>query len=244
MEKKFGLLGHKISYSFSQKYFIKKFNKLGLNNYSYKIFDISSLEKIKLFLIENKLNGLNVTIPYKESIIPFLDDLTPDAKKVKAINCINFIKKKKIGYNTDIIGFKKSLLPLLKKHHDKAIILGDGGAAKAVSYVLKELDIKYLIFSRKGKYKFEYLTKEHFDKYYIWIQTTPVGTFPNYNDILPIPTQFFNSKHLVYDLIYNPIKTKLLREAEKNSSIIKNGLEMLYLQAESSFNIWENKFIY
>lgn len=241
-----GLLGKNISYSFSEKYFKKKINNLELSNITYKIFDVKNLNQIEsLFQIKN-LVGLNVTIPYKEKIIPFLDSLNNDSKEIRAVNCIHILNNKLIGYNTDIIGFEYSFKPLLKNHHKRAIILGNGGAAKAVAYVLRKLKIEYLIFSRSGKYNFKSLTKDFFNQYFIWIQTTPVGTFPNIDDILPIPTCFFNSNHLVYDLIYNPKETKLLKEAKKRGSITKNGLDMLYKQADISWNIWNtsiNKFI-
>lgn len=238
MKKKFGLLGRNISYSFSQKYFTEKFKQLGITDSLYEIFDFDDLIKINsLFNLKN-LIGFNVTIPYKKEIIHYLDFLSEEAQEIGAVNCVHLIENKKIGYNTDTIGFKKSLMPLLKNHHKKSVILGDGGASKAVCHVLKQLGIEFLIVSRKGKFTFNDLKKKHFEEYLLWIQTTSIGTFPQVNDILNIPTFFFNSRHLVYDLIYNPTETQLLKKAKNNGAVIKNGLEMLYAQADEAWKIW------
>lgn len=238
----YGLLGKKISYSFSKEYFTKKFKKLNISNYSsYELFDLEELNQINTLFNLKNLIGFNVTIPYKEKIIPYLDYLSDEAKKIQSVNCVYIIKNKKIGYNTDFIAFKKSLKRILQHNHKKAIVLGDGGASKSICYALKQLKIEYLVVSRKGLFKFEDLNKKHFEKYLIWIQTTPVGTFPNIKEILNIPTIFFNSQHIVYDLIYNPNETELIKQAKKNGAITKNGLDMLYLQAEASWKIWNSK---
>lgn len=240
MLKKIGLLGKNISYSFSKEYFKKKFEKLKINDFSYHVFDFNNLDAIdQLFKIKN-LVGFNVTIPYKKEIIPHLDSLSKEAKIIGAVNCVHLIKNKKIGYNTDAIAFQKSLIPLLQKHHKNAIVIGNGGASKAICYALKKLEIEYIILSRKTKFTFKNLQKKHFEEYFLWIQTTPVGTFPNIDHILKIPMNFFNSRHLVYDIIYNPIKTRFLKEAEKYGATIKNGIEMLHIQADASWEIWNN----
>lgn len=242
IKNQYGLLGKGISYSFSKTYFTEKFKKLKiLNSSSYELFDFNQLAQINsLFNLKN-LIGFNVTIPYKETIISYLNCLSYEAKKIKSVNCVHIIKNKKIGYNTDSIAFKTSLIKILKNYHKTAIVLGDGGASKSVCYALKQLNIEYLIVSRKGLFKFKDLKKEHFQQYLIWIQTTPIGTFPNTEEMLDIPTIFFNSKHIVYDLIYNPNKTKLIKKAQAQGAITKNGLEMLYLQAEASWKIWNSK---
>lgn len=241
IKNKYGLLGKNISYSFSKKYFLEKFKKLNISDYAcYELFDFDNLQKINLLFNIKKLIGFNVTIPYKEKIIPYLDDLNFEAKQIQSVNCVYINQKKKIGYNTDYLAFKQSLQKKLKSYHTKAIVLGNGGAAKSICYALKELQIEYLIVSRNGLFKFENLTKNHFEEYLIWIQTTPVGTFPNIQDILNIPTIFFNSKHIVYDLIYNPHQTELLKQAKKQGAIIQNGLDMLHLQAEASWKIWNS----
>lgn len=242
IKNQYGLLGKNISYSFSKKYFTEKFKKLNISDYSeYNLFDFNNLDQINsLFNLKN-LIGFNVTIPYKEKIIPYLDDLSNEAKQIKSVNCVHIIQNKKIGYNTDFIAFEKSLIKIINQNHKTAIVLGDGGVSKTICYVLKKLKIQYLVVSRKGLLNFKNLKKEHFEKYLIWIQTTPVGTFPKIEEILDIPTMFFNSKHIVYDLIYNPNETKLMKKAKKQGSIIKNGLEMLHLQAEASWKIWNSK---
>lgn len=243
---KFGLIGKNISYSFSKKYFSEKFQKLGLTNYKYFTFDIPEIEEFPFLLYhkEHEFKGLNVTIPYKESIIKYLDEVDAVAQEIGAVNTIKITNSNKlIGSNTDCYGFQKSLQPLLQKHHKKALILGTGGASKAIAYTLKKLDIKFKFVSRKvGQNNFLYsvLTEDILNEYTIIINCTPVGTHPNTLEAPKIPYQFLTSKHLLYDLIYNPSKTKFLSEGEKKGAIIKNGLEMLELQAEKSWEIWNS----
>lgn len=242
-KKKFGLLGKNISYSFSKKYFTDKFEKTGLHHFSYKNFDVESVEAFKKIAAETKnLKGMNITIPYKETVVPFLDKLSKNAKIIGAVNTVKISKNGSLkGYNTDFYGFKKSLKPLLKKHHQKALILGTGGASKAIAYALRKLRIEYDFVSRNPseyQYSYEELTKDIFDEYQIIINTTPIGTFPDIENCLPLNYTFFSDQHIAFDLIYNPEETKFLRLAKEHGATIKNGYEMLVYQAEKAWEIW------
>ena len=238
---KFGLIGRNISYSFSKKYFEQKFNRLSLPDYSYDLFDIQQIEEIeKIFSIDN-LRGLNVTIPYKEQVIPFLDELSDEAEKIGAVNCILIKNGKKTGYNTDVFGFEKSLLTYPKILSEKALILGNGGAAKAVKYIFDKYNIDYQIVSRKTELNFENLSEEIVKEHKIIIQCTPVGTFPNVEQSLPFPFEGISFQHVVIDLIYNPPQTQFLRKAHKMGAKTMNGLLMLEQQAEKAWEIWNFK---
>ena len=240
---KFGLVGKNISYSFSRGYFAKKFDKEQLPH-SYVNFDIQSIEELD-DIIKNtpNLKGLNVTIPYKEDVIPILDDLNKRARKIGAVNTIRITRYQKlIGYNTDYYGFKKSLEPHLKKYHKRALILGTGGASKAIAYALKKLKIQFDYVSRSEKegVKFLYsdLTEDIISTYNIIINCTPIGTFPNVNECPDIPYDAITDKHILYDLIYNPEQTKFLSCGDVKGAVTINGLEMLELQANKSWEIW------
>jgi shikimate dehydrogenase len=241
--RRFGLVGKDISHSFSAAYFTERFRKDEAVDCSYENFD---LDDISLFpdLIRNNpdLAGLNVTIPYKESVIPFLDSLSRKATQIGAVNVIRFTKKGKLkGYNSDCYGFEKSLKPLLQPHHQKALILGTGGASKAVAFALQQLGILYAFVSREpsaNTIAYEHLNTTTFDNYQIVINCTPLGTSPNVDGFPAIPYQFFTEKHIAFDLIYNPAETQFLRKARENGAITKNGMEMLILQAEKAWKIW------
>jgi shikimate dehydrogenase len=184
---------------------------------------------------------LNVTIPYKEQVLTFLNERSVVVQEIEACNCIKIINGKLHGFNTDVIGFKNSLQPKLKPHHKKALILGTGGAAKAVKYALKELEIEYLLVSRRkefGDLGYEDVDDEILKQYTLIINTTPLGMFPNMNDDPPIPYEFLTPQHFLFDLVYNPEKTKFLQHGEKQGAQIANGHEMLILQAEESWRIW------
>jgi len=238
---KFGLIGRNISYSFSKKYFEQKFNRLSLPDYSYDLFDIQQIEEVeKIFNIDN-LRGLNVTIPYKEQVIPFLDELSDEAEKIGAVNCILIKNEKKTGYNTDVFGFEKSLFTYPKILSEKALILGNGGAAKAVKYIFDKYNIDYQIVSRKTELNFENLSEEIVKEHKIIIQCTPVGTFPNVEQNLPFPFGGISSQHVVIDLIYNPPQTQFLRKAHEMGAETMNGLLMLEQQAEKAWEIWNFK---
>lgn len=243
-KKLFGLLGQNISYSFSREYFTEKFELLDLENHKYINFDIDTIEKFPEILTQNKasLSGMNVTIPYKEKIFPFLNKVSKKAEKIGAVNTLKITKKGKIkGYNTDEYGFRKSLKPLLKKHHKNALILGTGGASKAIAYTLNKLNIKYLFVSRNPKeseLSYTDIDEKCLQKHTIIINCTPLGTYPKIEICPNIPYQFLNEKHLLYDLIYNPKETLFLQNGKKQGALIKNGLEMLELQAEKAWRIW------
>ncbi|MCF6350411.1 MAG: shikimate dehydrogenase [Flavobacteriaceae bacterium] len=243
MKCKFGLLGKNIAYSFSKKHFTEKFR---LENLSciYENFDIDNMEKLPAFLKSIKnLKGFNVTIPYKESIFKYLDEIDVTAVKIGAVNTVKVINKIYLkGYNTDYYGFINSLKPLLEKQHKTAIILGNGGATKAVKYALTKLNIDFIVVSRncqdENTISYTSLTKKHFENSII-INCTPLGTYPKIEECPNIPYQFINSNNLLYDLVYNPLESLFLKKGKENKSKIKNGLEMLALQAEKSWNIWK-----
>ncbi len=240
----FGLIGKNISYSFSKTYFNSKFISLNLSGYSYENFDIPNLEEFpSLIKRNNTLRGLNVTIPYKEEIIPYLDSLDKKAKRIGAVNTIKFTKEGLKGYNTDVYGFKKSIQPFLKESHKKALILGTGGASKAVAFVLKELGISFKYVSRNpigDQVGYSELNKKIISTHTVLINCTPLGTFPDTAAKPGIPYEFLTSNHLLFDLIYNPEKTAFLLSGEQKGAIICNGAEMLELQAEKAWQIWNS----
>lgn len=243
--KKLGLLGRNIGYSFSRNYFTQKFTQEGITeSFSYENFDIPYIQDFPEVLKNNAaLIGLNVTIPYKEEVIPYLDELSEDAKQIGAVNTIKVINSKLIGHNTDYFGFIESLKPLLKPHHKKALILGTGGAAKAIAFGLQQLKIDFTFVSRLAKENtlaYEDLEEKTGQEYQIIINCTPLGTFPNTEVCPDIPYQMFTQHHIAYDLIYNPEKTTFLGKAEEKGATIKNGYEMLMLQAEKAWKIWNS----
>ena len=243
-KNEYGLVGKNIAYSFSEGYFAQKFKTLGLKNHSYKNYDLPQIEDFQdLVDLDKNLKGLNVTIPYKEAVIPYLHKLDKRAKKIGAVNTIKFTKKGLKGYNTDCYGFKNSIQPFLKKHHKRALILGTGGASKAVAYVFDELGIKFKFVSRKpGKNQFGYneLNEKTVKKYTVLVNCTPLGTFPNIEEKPDVPYHLITEKHLFFDLIYNPERTAFLQEGGKHGAAICNGLRMLELQAEKAWEIWNS----
>lgn len=241
MEKQeFGLLGKNISYSFSKKYFEEKFKKLFLKDHSYNFFDIPEIDHLNSITENPNLVGMNVTIPYKQAIIPFLDELSDEASQIGAVNCVSFQNGKKIGYNTDAFGFEKTLLINKKEHHKKALILGDGGAAKAVRYILDKHNIEHKTVSRKSEINFENLSEDLVRDSLVIVQTTPVGTFPNIEDAVPFPFDAITDKHYVIDLIYNPSETAFLRRSAEKGATTLNGFYMLEQQAEKAWEVWNN----
>jgi shikimate dehydrogenase len=242
-KRQFGLIGKNISYSFSKKYFTEKFALGNLEDYFYENFDLQSIDEFPEILKNNSdLKGLNVTIPFKETIIPYLDKLSKNAQKIGAVNVIRFTKKGSLkGYNSDYYGFIKSLKPLLKEHHKKALILGTGGASKGIAFGLEKLGILYTFVSREekeGMIDYNRINATTFDNYQIIINCTPLGTSPNVKEFPNLPYQFFTKKHIAFDLIYNPEETQFLKKAKKKGATIKNGFEMLQYQAEKSWKIW------
>ena len=243
---KFGLVGKNISYSFSQKYFTEKFKQLGLNSYKFRNYDIPEIEEFPFILYhrEEDFKGLNVTIPYKQSVIRYLDEIKGDALKIGAVNTIKITDDNLlIGYNTDVYGFQKSIEPLLKNHHKKALILGTGGASKAIAFTFEKLGVEYTFVSRnvgENSMLYSLLTEQIIAENTIIVNCTPLGTHPDIENAPNIPYNFISEKHLLFDLIYNPLETKFLREGKKRGAIIKNGLEMLEFQAEKSWEIWNS----
>lgn len=246
--KKFGLIGFPLTHSFSKNYFEQKFASQHIEDCSYENFGLQSIELFPdLILSETNLTGLNVTIPYKEKIFSYLDETDEQAKQTGAVNTIKIIKTgdriKLTGYNTDIYGFSMSIKPFLKNTHHRALILGNGGAAKAVIYVLKNLGIDYLIITRhpeNNELGYESLNEYIIKSHLLIINTTPAGMYPNINDCPAIPYQFLNAEHLLYDLIYNPEETLFMQKGKMNGATVLNGLSMLKLQAEKSWEIWNS----
>lgn len=245
LKYKFGLVGKNIDYSFSRSYFAQKFADENLPH-SYVNFDLKSLSEFEaIFNTSENLKGLNVTIPYKESVIPYLDKLDKRAKKIGAVNTIKISKTgKRTGYNTDYYGFKKSITPYLKKQHKKALILGTGGASKAIAYALKQLKIEFHYVSRTEKegvsFIYSELSESLINAHQIIINCTPIGTFPNVNECPKIPYDGISQHHILYDLIYNPAETKFLQVGKLKEATILNGKKMLELQAEKSWRIWNS----
>jgi len=244
--KTYGLIGFPLSHSFSKKYFTEKFANEKIANHQYELFPIEDIKSLADLLAENQsLRGLNVTIPHKVSVLPFLNEIEEAAEKIGAVNCIcikrfegeTYLK----GFNTDAYGFQKSLEPLLTNHHRKALIFGDGGAAKAVKYVLEKLGIEYKIVVRKpveGTILYSEITAEILKSHKLLINTTPLGMSPNTDSFPAIDYTQLGADHLAYDLVYNPLETAFLAKAAAQGAQIKNGLEMLYKQAEKAWAIW------
>lgn len=244
-EKLYGLLGYPLVHSFSQNYFNQKFESENIDA-EYINFEIPDVGMLMEVVAENEnLNGLNVTIPYKEQVIPFLDEIDPAASEVGAVNVIKFIRGKDglrlKGYNSDIIGFSDSIKSLLKPHHQSALVLGTGGAAKAVSYSLRKLGLEVQLVSRLKSANilvYEELTKNDLKTHKVIVNTTPLGMYPNVDTCPDIPYRYLTSQHLCYDLIYNPDETLFLKNSRLAGAQVKNGLEMLLLQAFASYSIW------
>jgi shikimate dehydrogenase len=241
--KQFGLIGKNIEYSFSRKYFFNKFSNDSFADCTYENFDLQSITEFpKLIKTCPNLKGLNVTIPYKQSVIPFLDKLSKKAAQIGAVNVIKFTKNGKLkGCNSDYYGFKKSFKSLMQAHHKKALILGTGGAAKAIAFALDELHIYYEFVSREqtiNSISYQSITQSIFDDFKIVINCTPLGTSPNTDAFPDLPYAFFTKQHIAFDLIYNPEETLFLQKAKAYGAVTKNGYEMLVFQAEKAWKIW------
>ena len=236
--KNYGLIGKKLSHSLSKAFFNQKFKQLNLENHNYENYELENLDNIREFIKKNKLSGLNVTIPFKQKILNYLDKIDPLAKEIGAVNTLKINNDKIFGYNTDIYGFEKSIIPLID-NRENALILGDGGASKTIKFVLEKNKINITTISRRGRKNYDNLTKEDIIKNLIIINTTPLGMYPDIKSFPKIPYKHLNSKHLVYDLIYNPKQTIFLEKAEKQGSNTINGHEMLKYQANKSWNIWQ-----
>jgi shikimate dehydrogenase len=248
--RQFGLIGYPLSHSFSMKYFNDKFRDENIDNCRYFNFPIDTIEKLPALISGNKeLNGLNVTIPYKEKVIKYLDKIDDTAREIGAVNTIKIDrsndKYKLTGYNTDAYGFQYSITPHLKEIHKKAMILGTGGASKAIAYVFNQLHIKYIFVSRNPRMgnhiSYDILNRQLMDEHKIIVNTSPVGTYPDIDKCPDIPYEYITDNHLVYDLIYNPGISKLLKKCSLKGANVINGLLMLHLQAEKAWEIWNSE---
>lgn len=246
--KVFGLVGHPLTHSFSQKYFREKFINLNFSDCEYKLFDLPELSGIKELADQLPgLQGLNVTIPYKESIIPLLDDLDEIARGIGAVNAIKITNGVWKGFNTDYYGFKESLAPLIKEKSVKGLVLGTGGSSKAVRRVLHDFGIEFIVASRSPKndqigYE-ELRDKSLLRKYNLIINTTPLGMHPDTTSLPDLDYLELSSNHILFDLVYNPETTAFLAKGQKAGAMTKNGLEMLYIQADRSWDIWTGDLI-
>lgn len=245
--EKYGLIGYPLKHSFSIGYFNEKFHSENIDA-EYVNFEIPQISDFTGIINKNSnLCGLNVTIPYKEQVIPFLDELDPDTAKIGAVNVIKIIRQSKgkvklVGYNSDIIGFTQSIQPLLLPHHKKALILGTGGSSKAVFHGLKKLGIEGQLVSRthdvSNALTYEELTPEVMQEHTVIVNCTPVGMYPKVNFCPNIPYERLTPNHLLYDLLYNPNITLFMKKGEEQGASTKNGLEMLLLQAFAAWEIW------
>jgi len=241
--RQFGLIGKSLSHSFSKQYFEQKFGKEGITDASYSLFELVEIGEFTALVQEHQLSGLNVTIPYKEAILPYLDEIDEEAKAIGAVNTIQFTESGLKGFNTDVIGFRNSIKPFLENIHTRALILGTGGAAKAVAYVLENLGIKITYVSRNPKAENElsyadinsFVMKHHL----LIVNTTPIGTFPNITEAPELPYEYLTEQHFLYDLVYNPTETQFLQHAKAADAIAINGEQMLKIQAEEAWKVWE-----
>ena len=240
--RKFGLIGYPLSHSFSQGFFTEKFLREHITDAVYQNFPIQDIDSFNSLWEENvSLEGLNVTIPYKKAVIPFLNKPSTVVQSILACNCIRKFNGEYYGYNTDVIGFEKSLLPYLKPHHTRALILGTGGAAAAVAWVLRKLRIAYISVSRTSSDNticYEDLTAGLIEAHMLIINTTPVGMFPNVDQAPKLPYEALTNAHHLYDLVYNPAETLFMKKGALQGATTQNGLAMLHIQAEESWTIW------
>lgn len=244
----FGLLGKSLSHSFSKTYFEEKFKKESLNNFTYSNFDVENLDSLHQIIINNDLKGLNVTIPYKEHIIPLLNDIDPIAKEIGAVNCIKISKQNGNiflkGFNTDYYGFGQSIKPFLEPIHERALVLGTGGASKAIYYALKNVGVDVYFVTTGEKKASNYFHYNELNEYILnafklIVNCTPLGMFPKVDVCPNIPYQFITPQHLLYDLIYNPELTLFLEKGKEKGAVTINGLNMLKLQADKAWEIWK-----
>jgi shikimate dehydrogenase len=238
----FALIGNPLTHSFSKKYFTEKFERESLMDCRYELFPISSIEALPELLRANPdLCGLNVTIPYKEQVLSYLKEENELVRAIRACNCIDLQNGRIKGYNTDVLGFEQSLAQLWQPHHKKALILGTGGVSKAVQYILQKLGLSFRYVSRKpGVHNFSYeqLTPQVMQEYTLIVNTTPLGTYPNVTEAPQIPYEFLTPGHYLFDMVYNPERTLFLQKGEERGAVVKNGYDMLKIQADESWKIW------
>jgi shikimate dehydrogenase len=241
--KTYGLIGYPLTHSFSKKFFTEKFQREGIKDCKYEIFEIKEVSELPELIKSNPdIVGLNVTIPHKETVIRYLDELDEPVKKIKAVNVIKIKDGKLIGYNSDIDGFRLSLQKFLPEgFKGDALVLGSGGSAKAVKAALESMKIRFTTVSRNRTahaYAYEDLNKKYMDDHPLIINTTPLGMYPNVDDCPPFPFEYISSNHLLFDLVYNPEETLFMKKGIERGARTKNGLEMLHLQAEKAWEIW------
>jgi len=250
MKHKYGLIGYPLSHSFSPKYFSEKFQKEGIKDTSYELFPLEKIEDLKALLAKEKnLRGLNVTAPYKEKVIPFLDELSEEAAAIEAVNTIHILPNKLVGHNSDVFGFEYALSDFLAQNKQSktalsALVLGTGGAAKSAAYVLKKMGIDNLLISRslnKGDLTYSEIDQQVMLAHQLIVNTTPLGMPKNLDTYPPIPYENLNDKHLLFDMVYNPEKTVFLERGIKAGCAISNGLMMLHHQANKSWEIWQTQ---
>ena len=240
--KLYGLIGKPLKHSFSKAYFTKKFAEEGLADCRYENFELESIQDLPT-LLQQHPQGFNVTIPYKKEVLAYLHAANEIVREIGACNCVKVLDGKLYGYNTDVIGFQQSLQKSLKPHHKKALVLGTGGSSNAIQYALRKLGIGYQFVSRQkgaGLITYDELDEAMLQEHLLIINTTPVGMFPNIDAAPPIPYTYLSANHLLFDLIYNPEKTLFLQKGEAQGATICNGHEMLILQAEAAWDIWNN----
>jgi shikimate dehydrogenase len=241
--RKFGLIGYPLTHSFSQRYFTEKFEREGIANCVYSNFSIGSIGDLGAVLADAELCGLNVTIPYKKQVIEFLDASSAVVEAIGACNCIRISGGRRFGFNTDVIGFEQSLVKKLAGHHRSALVLGTGGAAKAVEWVLRRLGIDFLSVSRAagpGTIGYADVDAALLDTHELIVNTTPLGMYPNVSVCPPLPYEALTPRHYLFDLVYNPARTLFLEKGEARGAVVENGYAMLVLQAEESWRIWNS----
>jgi shikimate dehydrogenase len=243
--RKYGLIGYPLTHSFSQRYFTEKFGKEGLTDVSYSNFPLAGIGELPEVFSDPELCGLNITIPYKEQVIPFLQEMDEVVSIIGACNCIHIVRGRIKGYNTDVTGFSRSLEQKLTGHHRQALVLGTGGAAKAVEYVLRNFRIPYQSVSRQprplsGAIAYEGVDARMLATHQLIINTTPLGMYPHTEECPLLPYEALTPEHYLFDLIYNPAKTLFLQKGEARGAVVQNGYDMLILQAEESWRIWNS----
>lgn len=241
MTKHYGLIGKTLAHSFSASFFEDYFEKNNIDA-KYSNFELNEIEEIQALFKQN-LSGLNVTFPYKESIIPFLDRLDESAAQIGAVNVVAFENGQTVGYNTDAYGFAQSIKPFLTFEHERALIFGTGGASKAIAHVFKQIGLAVFYISRNGNqengvFSYEDINNHMLGSCKVLVNCTPIGTFPNVTDCIELPFEYLTPSHLVIDLVYNPAETELMKRAQKNGAAVMNGLSMLQHQALKSYEIW------
>lgn len=241
--RKYGLIGYPLTHSFSQKFFTEKFERENIRDTTYSNFPLTAIEELRPVLADPSLRGLNVTIPYKEQVLPFLHTMNEIVSAIGACNCIKIVDGQLYGYNTDVAGFERSLAPKLASHHKQALVLGAGGAAKAVEYVMKKRGIAYRLVTRRPRPATTDLDYAAVDagllaSHTLIINTTPLGMYPKTDDCPLLPYEALTPRHYLFDLVYNPVRTLFLQKGEERGAVVENGHDMLIIQAEESWRIW------